>query len=52
MSSVLVVIFEIGPKYSAQVAFSEHNDMVSAFAANTPVQSLNVRVLPRAAKGC
>ena len=47
MHSVLVIILEVVPKYSAQMVFAKDNDMIGAFAANASIQSFNVCVLPR-----
>ena len=46
MFSVLVVVLEIGPKYSAQMAFAKDYDVVGAFTANTSVKPFDVGILP------
>jgi hypothetical protein len=46
MFSVLVVVFEIGPKDSAQMVFVNDNDVVQTFASNASMKSLNIRILP------
>ena len=48
MSSVFMTIREIGPQYSAEVAFTKNNDEVGTLAANASVQSLKIQILPGA----
>ncbi len=44
MFSVLVVVLEIGPKDSAQMALAKDDDVVGVFAANASVKSFDVGI--------
>ena len=48
MNSVFMIIAEMGPKQSAQMRFTEYDDMIGTLAPNTTVKPLDVGILPGA----
>ncbi len=52
MSSVFVIIREIGPKQSAQMVFAEDDEMIGTFAPNAFMELLHKRVLSATLVGC
>ncbi len=52
MSSIIIVILKIGPKYSMQVTLPNNNWMIGTFASNASVNSFDVRILPWTVEGC